>query len=672
MARAGAKPRDMFKKILVANRGEIACRIIRTARRMGIATVAVYSEADADALHVREADEAVLLGPAPSAESYLKIARLVQAASEAGAEAVHPGYGFLSENPAFAEALEAAGIVFIGPTRAAIAAMGDKIESKRLARKAGIDTVPGHNEVIADAGEAARIARRIGYPVMIKAAAGGGGKGMRIARDEAELRDGFRLARNEARTAFADDRVFLEKFIEEPRHIEIQVLGDAHGNVIHLGERECSIQRRHQKVIEEAPSPLLDERTRKAMGAQATALAKAVDYQSAGTVEFIVDRERNFYFLEMNTRLQVEHPVTELVTGVDIVEQMIRIAAGEKLALRQADIKLQGWAIEARVYAEDPLRKFLPSVGRLVRYLPPPADGRRVRVDAGVYEGSEISVYYDPMIAKLIAGGHGRAEAITRMRAALDAFYIRGPNHNLRFLAAIMAHPRFAEGRLSTSFIAAEFGESFRPEEPPQEDRRLLVAVAATVHLRRLEREGRVSGQLAQRAAQPGSEFVVLLGERPHPVTLSSGGGGCEVTVEGARYLVEGDWRIGEPVLSGTVNGRAVTVQIDRQEIGYRLGHGGHELDAKILSPRAAELHKLMPKKAPPDFSRYLISPMPGLLVSLAVEVGQEVKAGEELAVIEAMKMENILRAERDGVVAKLHAEPGDSLAVDQAILEFA
>ncbi|HVH84216.1 MAG TPA: biotin/lipoyl-containing protein, partial [Steroidobacteraceae bacterium] len=556
--------------------------------------------------------------------------------------------------------------------RAAIATMGDKIASKRLAQKAGVDTVPGHNDVVPDAGAAAKIAREIGYPVMIKAAAGGGGKGMRIARSESELRDGLRLARNEAKAAFGDDRVFLEKFIEEPRHIEIQVLADAHGNVIHLGERECSIQRRHQKVIEEAPSPLLDEKTRNALGARAVALAKAVDYLSAGTVEFIVGRERKFYFLEMNTRLQVEHPVTELVTGIDIVEQMIRVAAGERLALRQADIKMQGWAIEARIYAEDPSRKFLPSVGRLVRYLPPPADGQRVRVDTGVYEGGGISIYYDPMIAKLIAGGRDRGEALARLRAALDAFYIRGVNHNIPFLAAATAHRRLVEGRLSTEFIAEVFGESFTPPLLGKEEARRLVAVAAFLNRRQVERECRISGQLIGHEAKPGADYVVMLGDEEHAVTLAPADGGYDVTIEGQPSGVRGAWRIGEPLFKGSVNGEALTVQVDRHGIAYRLALGGREVEVRVVSPQAAASLRLMPKKAQPDMSRYLISPMPGLLVSLAVKVGQEVKAGEELAVVEAMKMENILRAERDGVVAKLHVKPGDSLAVDQAILEFA
>jgi propionyl-CoA carboxylase alpha chain len=661
----------MFKKILIANRGEIACRVIRTARRMGIATVAVYSEADADALHVREADEAQAIGPAPAAQSYLDIARILAAVKATGAEAVHPGYGFLSENAGFAQALEQAGVVFIAPTPSAIAAMGDKIESKKLALKAKVATVPGYNDVIADVEQAQKIARQVGYPVMIKAAAGGGGKGMRVARDDRELGEGFRLARGEAKSSFGDDRVFIEKFIEEPRHIEIQVLGDAHGNIVHLGERECSIQRRHQKVIEESPSPFLDAKTRAAMGAQAVALAKAVDYRSAGTVEFIVDRQRNFFFLEMNTRLQVEHPVTELVTGIDLVEQMIRVAAGERLAFRQEDIKQQGWAIEARVYAEDPLRKFLPSIGRLVRYRPPEADGQSVRVDTGVYEGGEISVYYDPMIAKLITGGRDRAEATQRMQEALDGFYIRGLNHNIAFLAAIMRHPRFAEGRLSTGFIAEEFGDAFDPGAAAPGQPRLFAAVAAMVQRRQAERECAIEGQLPGRHARPPDKLVVLLGEKRYEVGLKPAEGGYDLGIDGTASALRGDWQVGEPLFRGTFDGRPFTMQIDRRDLAFRLTHGGSECQARVLLPEVAPFFKLMPKKVPPDRSRYLVSPMPGLLVSLAVKLGQEVKLGEELAVVEAMKMENILRAERDGTVAKLHAKPGDSLAVDQAILEF-
>jgi len=611
----------MFKKILIANRGEIACRVIETARRMGIATVAVYSEADRTALHVEMADEAVHIGPAPSAESYLVIDRIVEACKSTGAEAVHPGYGFLSENPKFAQALDKAGIAFIGPNVKAIEAMGDKIASKKIADQAGVSTVPGHIGVIADAEEAAKIATDIGFPVMIKASAGGGGKGMRIAWDEGEIAEGFRAAASEAKSSFGDDRVFIEKYVVEPRHIEIQVLADAHGNVIHLGERECSIQRRHQKVIEEAPSPFLDEETRAAMGAQAVALAKAVDYRSAGTVEFIVDKDKNFYFLEMNTRLQVEHPVTEMVTGLDLVEQMIRVAAGETLSIGQEDVKLEGWAIEARVYAEDPFRGFLPSIGRLVRYRAP-SEREGVRVDTGVYEGGEISMYYDPMIAKLVAFGADRTQAIERIRAALDAFYIRGINHNISFLAALMAHPRFAEGRLSTNFIAEEYPDGFSGAHLPGEDLGAIIAVAAYTHERQAERNSMISGQIA-------------------------------------------------PLFEGRVDGEPTTVQVESDGIGYTLFHGGAVTRVLFLTVRGADLAARMPHKPPPDMSKYLLSPMPGLLLSLSVEVGQEVKTGEVLAVVEAMKMENVLRAERDGTVKAINVEPGASLAADEVILEF-
>ena len=662
----------MFKKILIANRGEIACRIIRTARRMGIRTVAIYSDVDAEALHVRMADEAIAIGPAPSAQSYLNIERVVAAAKDTGCEVVHPGYGFLSENAAFARSLDEAGIVFIAPGQAAIAAMGDKIESKKIALKSNVNVIPGHNDVVEDPEAATMIARKIGYPVMIKAAAGGGGKGMRVARDDREVLDGFRLARNEAHAAFGDDRIFVEKFIEEPRHIEIQVLGDSHGNLVYLGERECSIQRRHQKVIEEAPSPFLDETTRRAMGAQAVALAKAVNYRSAGTVEFIVDAKRNFYFLEMNTRLQVEHPVTELVTGIDLVEQMIRVAAGERLAFRQDDVKLEGWAIETRVYAEDPFRKFLPSIGRLVRYIPPETDGKRVRLDAGVEEGAEISVYYDPMIAKLVTSGRDRGEAIANMRKSLDAFYVRGLNHNIPFLSAIMAHPRFTAGRLNTGFIAEEFGESFAPAPLGDDDGKLFAAVATVLRRTQAERECLIAGQLPGHEAKPADDFDVLLGDEQYAVKILQVGGGYDVRIGELLYAIRGTWRLRDPILDASVNGRHITVQVDRLGLGYRLSQGGLRADVRVLSPTAAQALKLMPKRAPADLSRYLISPMPGLLVSLTVKLGQEVKAGEELAVVEAMKMENILRAERDGTIARLHAKPGDSLAVDQAILEFA
>ncbi len=664
---AGKPP---FGKILIANRGEIACRVIRTARAMGIKSVAVYSEADADAAHVREADEAFSIGPAPSAKSYLSIENILAAVKASGAEAVHPGYGFLSENRTFAAALEAAGVVFIGPPASAIAAMGDKIESKKLAQKAGVSTVPGHLGVIKDAEEAVRIARGVGYPVMIKASAGGGGKGMRLARNDAEVREGFRAATHEASASFADDRVFIEKFIEDPRHIEIQVLADGHGNTLYLGERECSIQRRHQKVIEEAPSPFLDAKTRAAMGEQAVALAKAVGYRSAGTVEFIVDGKRNFYFLEMNARLQVEHPVTEMVTGIDLVEQMIRIAAGETLAFRQKDVKLTGCAIEARVYAEDPLRNFLPSIGRLTRYREPIA-GRGVRIDSGVYEGAEISVYYDPMIAKLVGYGEDRKRATDTITAALDAYQIRGVSHNISFLSALLRHPRFVAGRLTTGFIAEEFPDGFQGAKPSEEERQLLAAVAAVVHHRGQQRDAQISGRLGPAKVSGGADYVVVLGLDHLPVTVAETAGGHAVLGAGASVELTGDWQPGDTLYRGRADGEPVAVQVDRVGVGYRLSHGGVTLDLKVLSPRAAELAKLMPIKQLPDLSRFLLSPMPGLLVSLAVKSGEEVKAGQELAVVEAMKMENLLRAERDGRVGKLHAAPGDSLAVDQAILEF-
>ncbi len=659
----------MFKKILIANRGEIACRVMRTARRMGIETVAVYSEADADALHVREADEAVPIGPAPAAESYLQIDRIVEACRKIGAEAVHPGYGFLSERPHFAIALERAGIAFIGPTPHAIAAMGDKIESKKLAHKAGVSTVPGHLGVIPDAEAARKIAREVGYPVMIKASAGGGGKGMRVARNDGELKEGFRSAQNEARSSFADERVFIEKYVEEPRHIEIQVLGDSHGHVIHLGERECSIQRRHQKVIEEAPSPALDAKTRAAMGAQAVALAKAVDYRSAGTVEFIVDRERNFYFLEMNTRLQVEHPVTELVTGLDLVEWMIRIAAGEKLSFKQSDVRLAGHAIEARVYAEDPRRGFLPSVGRLVRYAEPRGDG--IRVDSGVYEGAEISIYYDPMIAKVVGSGDTREAAREHLIEALDSFHIRGVAQNIGFLSALLERKRFADGRLSTDFIAEEFPAGFAEIALPADALPSLVAIAVAIARRVAESEAGITGQLAGHEAKPLADWSVMLGGETHLAHIAPEGDGYRVTNGGTNCLVVSAWRAGEALFRGHVDGRAVTVQVDRDGIFHRLTYRGVTLPVKVLSPRAAELLAAMPAKPEPDPSRHLLSPMPGLLVSLSVREGQEVKAGETLAVVEAMKMENVLRAERDATVAKVRAKAGDSLAVDQVILEF-
>ena len=660
----------MFKKILIANRGEIACRIIRTARRLGIKTAAVCSEADVRALHVEMADEAVLIGPPPAAESYLDIGKILDAVKETGAQAVHPGYGFLSENAEFAKALDGAGVAFIGPGPKAMTVMGDKIESKKLAKKIGVNTIPGDGGAVKDASEAVRIAGEIGYPVMLKATAGGGGKGMRIAANDAECRDGLKRASSEAETAFGDGRVFVEKYIENPRHIEIQVLADGFGNTVYLGERECSIQRRHQKVIEEAPSPLLDQKTRRAMGEQAVALAKAVDYRSAGTVEFVVDRDRNFYFLEMNTRLQVEHPVTELITGLDLVEQMIRIAAGEKLAFSQDDVVRTGWAIEARIYAEDPLRNFLPSSGRLVRYRPPDEDDH-VRVDSGVAEGGQISIFYDPMIAKLITSGATREEATARMSGALDQFHISGVRHNIGFLAALMAHPRFAEGRLSTDFIAEEYPDGFHSQDLTPEDPRLLIAVAASVHRAYQARASMISGQTAGRERVVSDDWVVILHGDAVAVRIKPVDGGYELVVDGEENVIETAWKLGEPLFRGTLNGHDFCLQVERKGLAYRLIHGGAEADVLVMNPRHAELQALMPIKEAPDTSKVLLSPMPGLLISLTVEEGQEVKAGEELAVIEAMKMENVLRAERDGVVAAIKAQPGDSLAVDQVILEF-
>ncbi|MDK9721638.1 MAG: acetyl-CoA carboxylase biotin carboxylase subunit [Rhodospirillales bacterium] len=662
----------MFDKILIANRGEIACRVIKSCKKLGIKSVAVYSDADKDALHVAMADEAVHIGPPQSAQSYLLIDKIVDACKKTGAQAVHPGYGFLSEKQEFQAALAKAGIAFIGPGAKAIRAMGDKIESKKLAKAAGVSTVPGYLGVIKDADEAVKIAKGIGYPVMVKASAGGGGKGMRVAWNDAECREGFRSATAEAKSSFADDRVFVEKFIEEPRHIEIQILADSHGNTLYLAERECSIQRRHQKVIEEAPSPFLDAKTRKAMGEQAVALAKAVDYVSAGTVEFIVDAKRNFYFLEMNTRLQVEHPVTEKITGIDLVECMIRVAAGEKLPMKQADIKIDGWAIEARVYAEDPFRNFLPSTGRLVRYNPP-AESDSVRVDTGVYEGGEISMFYDPMIAKLITYGSNRAEATASMREALDRFYIRGVSHNIPFLASLMGHQRFVEGRLSTNFIAEEYKNGFNASDLPPEDPAILVAVAASVHFAHAQRNAAISGQLPGHEMKVGADWVVKLGEESYPVSIAALESGWTVLLKGKKLSVRSDsWILGHPLFEGTVNGRPVSVQIDRKQVGWRMFHAGSQADVMVYTAQQAELAKLMPTKAPPDMSKYLLSPMPGLLVSLAVAGGQEVKAGEELAVVEAMKMMNVLKAERDGVVKKLHTQAGASLAVDQIIIEFA
>ena len=653
----------MFKKILIANRGEIACRIMRTAKRMGLATVAVYSDADADALHVREADEAVPIGPPPSSESYLNIERILAACRATGAEAVHPGYGFLSEKADFAAELEAAGIAFIGPPAAAIALMGDKIAAKKLAASVGVPIVPGNLDAIADADVAIAIARGIGYPLIIKAAAGGGGKGMRIATSDASLRDGIRSAANEARSSFGDDRVFIEKYIEEPRHIEIQVLGDAQGNFVHLGERECSIQRRHQKVIEEAPSPAIDEKLRAAMGAQAIALAEAAGYASAGTIEFVVDRHRDFYFLEMNTRLQVEHAVTELVTGLDLVEEMIRIAAGETLRFTQEGVRIFGHAIEARIYAEDARRNFLPSIGRITRYIPPHGEG--VRIDAGVYEGADIPIFYDPMIAKLVVHGETRDAAITRLRDALDTFVIRGLLHNIGFLAAVIGRDRFREGRLTTHFIAEEFPNGYTGEQLPPADLARALAAAAAVQFIVAESEARIAG------GTPPKDWAILHADGHHAVEIQRRKESVIVGLYTATQEVVTSWQPGELMLRATIDGVPIVFQIDRQGIGWELRGRGAVLDIKVVPPQAAAALARMPEKPKPDLSRQLLSPMPGLLVSIAVREEQEVKEGEELAVVEAMKMENVLRAERDGKIRKLCARPGDSLAVDQVILEF-
>ena len=661
----------MFNKILIANRGEIACRVIKTARKMGIGTVAVYSDADANALHVQMADEAVHIGPPPASESYIVIDRIMEAIRRTGAEAVHPGYGFLSERAEFAQALDAEGVAFIGPPVGAIEAMGDKITSKKLAAEAGVSTVPGFMGLIENADEAVRIAAEIGYPVMIKASAGGGGKGMRIAWNEQETRDGFQSSKNEAKSSFGDDRIFIEKFVTQPRHIEIQVLGDKHGNCIYLGERECSIQRRNQKVVEEAPSPFLDAATRKAMGEQAVALAQAVDYCSAGTVEFIVDGERNFYFLEMNTRLQVEHPVTELITGVDLVEHMIRVAAGEKLALGQDDVKLDGWALESRLYAEDPYRNFLPSIGRLTRYGPPAETqgylpgakardfGAVVRNDTGVYEGGEISMFYDPMIAKLCTWGKDRAAALEGMRVALDRFEVEGIGHNLPFLAAVMDHPKFIKGDMTTAFIEEEFPEGFDGVSLPEAAQDDIAWIAAQMMVTRDVRARQIDGQLETAPMATPSEYVVQIAGRS--VTVAAG------AAEGKRV----DWQPGLPLAEAHVNGRRYDLKVHQTATGFRIRYRGADMKVQVFTRRQAELAALMPEKQPPDTSKMLLCPMPGLVVSLAVAVGDEVQEGQALCTVEAMKMENVLRAERAARVAKVNAEPGQSLAVDEVIMEF-
>jgi len=669
----------MFKRILIANRGEIACRIIKTARRMGIETVAVYSEADKDALHVEMANTAIAIGPPEAAKSYLLIDKIVDACKTSGAEAVHPGYGFLSEREAFPAALAANGIVFIGPNPKAIAAMGDKIESKKAAASAKVSTVPGHLGVIANEIEAIEIAEEIGYPVMIKASAGGGGKGMRIAYSKAEVAEGYARAKSEAKSSFGDDRVFLEKFITDPRHVEIQVLGDKHGNVIYLGERECSIQRRNQKVIEEAPSPLLDAATRKKMGEQAIALAKAVGYDSAGTVEFVAGQDKSFYFLEMNTRLQVEHPVTELVTGIDLVEQMIRSAAGEKLSIKQSDVKLDGWAVESRVYAEDPYRNFLPSTGRLTRYRPPAerkTRGVTLRNDTGVYEGGEISLYYDPMIAKLVTHAVTREAAIDAQADALDAFVIDGIRHNIPFLAALMAHPRWRAGKLSTGFIAEEFPNGFHPHAPDGERAAVLASVAAAIDHVLGERKRQISGQMDGRSVTRESQRAVWLGETEYRLEVKRDNGTIEVRLpghgKGTRLRLQSDWKPGEVLWTGTINGEQAAVQVRTIPNGFALAYRGVEAKAFVYTEREAAYARLMPVKQAADSLKHVLCPMPGLVVSIAVKEGQEVKAGETVAVVEAMKMENVLRAEMDGTVRKINCKPGDSLAVDAVILEFA
>ncbi len=686
----------MFKKILIANRGEIACRVIKTAQKMGIKTVAVYSDADKDARHVELADEAVNIGPAPSRDSYLQADKIIAACKQTGAEAVHPGYGFLSENASFAKRVEEEGIIFIGPKHYSIAAMGDKIESKKLAGAAGVNCIPGVNAAIETPERAVEIAKGIGYPVMIKASAGGGGKGLRVAFNDKEAFEGFTSCRNEAQSSFGDDRVFIEKFIQEPRHIEIQLIGDSQGNVIYLNERECSIQRRHQKVIEEAPSPFISEATRKAMGEQAVLLAKAVNYQSAGTVEFVVGKDQSFYFLEMNTRLQVEHPVTECITGLDLVELMIRVAAGEKLPLTQAEVKRDGWAIECRINAEDPFRNFLPSTGRLVRFQPPKetmfasdtAHLYGVRVDTGVQDGGEIPMFYDSMIAKLIVHGKDRLDAIAKMREALNGFVIRGISSNIPFQSALLAHPKFVAGDFNTGFIAENYSQGFRAEDVAHDDPSFLLALAAYVNRRQLGRAAGISGQLPGHGFEVAEEFVVIGlgpgGKNTHQaVTVrdyEEKTGSSTINTGVRSYEICSNWHLGGARIRGTVNGKPFTAQVERgvghgsvkNPLAFRIAHNGTRLDALVLSPRAAALHVLMPFKAPPDMSRFVLSPMPGLLVEVSVQVGQKVQAGERVAVIEAMKMENVLFAIADAVVGKVLANKGESLSVDQPIVEFA
>ncbi|WP_108482615.1 acetyl-CoA carboxylase biotin carboxylase subunit [Oceaniglobus ichthyenteri] len=665
----------MFKKILIANRGEIACRVIKTARRMGIATVAVYSDADRNALHVKMADEAVYIGPPPANQSYIVIDKIIEAVRETGAEAVHPGYGFLSENSKFAEALAEINVAFIGPPVGAIEKMGDKITSKKIAAEAGVSTVPGYMGLIVDSDEAVKISGEIGYPVMIKASAGGGGKGMRIAWKEEEVREGFQASKNEAAASFGDDRIFIEKFVTQPRHIEIQVLADGHGNTLYLHERECSIQRRNQKVIEEAPSPFLDPQTRRAMGEQACALAAAVGYTSAGTVEFIVDGARNFYFLEMNTRLQVEHPVTELITGIDLVEQMIRVAAGEALSFGQDDVQMNGWAMESRLYAEDPYRGFLPSIGRLTRYRPPAEEASKtqaVRNDTGVFEGGEISMYYDPMIAKLCTWGPDRAAAIEVMRTALDSFEVEGIGHNLPFLSAVMDHPKFVSGTITTAFIEEEYPDGFQGVTLAEPDLRRVVAAAAAMYRVAEIRRTRISGRMDNHERKIGDDWVVWLQGAEYAVSIDADRAGATVNFpDGPAMRVESKWTPGDALAKVMVDGAPLMLKVNKITGGFRLRTRGAELFVKLFSPRQAELAALMPEKTPPDTSKMLLCPMPGLIVTVNVAVGDEVQDGQALCTVEAMKMENTLRAERKGVVSKINAAPGDNLAVDEVIMEF-
>ena len=665
----------MFSKILIANRGEIACRVIKTARKMGIKTVAIYSDADRNALHVAMADEAVHIGPPPANQSYIVIDKVMQAIRQSGAEAVHPGYGFLSENSKFAEALDAEGVAFVGPPVGAIEKMGDKITSKKIAQEAGVSTVPGYMGLIEDAEEAVRISQEIGYPVMIKASAGGGGKGMRIAWNDTETREGFQSSKNEAANSFGDDRIFIEKFVTQPRHIEIQVLADSHGNCIYLGERECSIQRRNQKVVEEAPSPFLDPATRKAMGEQACALAKAVGYTSAGTVEFIVDGEKNFYFLEMNTRLQVEHPVTELITGVDLVEQMIRVAHGEKLSIRQSDVKLNGWAIESRLYAEDPYRNFLPSIGRLSTYRPPAESSTEtsvVRNDTGVFEGGEISMYYDPMIAKLCTWAPDRLGAIEHMRLALDRFEVEGIGHNLPFLSAVMDHPKFVKGDMTTAFIAEEYPDGFEGVILDKAALKSIAASCAAMNRVAEIRRTKVSGRLDNHERKVGDDWVVTLQGISFRVKIDADPKGSDVVFEdGVSLRVSGDWTPGKTLADMTVNGETLVMKIGKISGGFRVRSRGADLKVHVRTPRQAELAGWMIEKLPPDTSRLLLCPMPGMIVKVDVAEGEEVQEGQALCTVEAMKMENILRAEKKCTISKINVSAGESLSVDDVIMEF-